>query len=385
MARGEPKGIVSASVKTLHSLSGLILILFLGGCETLPPPKAILGNGTGCAIVTQVGPELKVMNVGTTVFQNKTFRVVPDGLDVGDLVAETVRRRLNKTVAVVAAPNPGGSGTANDDDAISASALTQIGREQGVDRLVVITTGKASDWLYGTNQNLDGLGLYRREVFGMRRFQLYAVLELRVYDCGSAKFIADDTARGAQEVPSIEWHDTWEAFSAGERRRIYAGLKSLVGEQVGVLLTKAGLSDMQLPKESTATGLLIRRPAESWLPEGNALPIPDGISKERAVDAVIQGLTDRGWTLVSRDGDSVIGMYRDGKKEAGVVASVTDSVIELKPNDFEIKADGTRVSVAPYRRWQSNLKESIYRVLLNMADAEAMPAENDQSAVEAPK
>jgi hypothetical protein len=249
--------------------------------------------------------------------------------------------------------------------------LVQMGKAQGADKLVVLTTGDTSDWIAGTSRYLSGIGLYRRELFGMRRLQVYGVFQLHVIDCSTGAVIAKDTAPGAREVYAVEWHEEWSDFSQLEQSRLVSAWKELIKDQVGQLLTRAGLANVPEPEVTLGEKMLFRpnRP-KSWLPEGNVLPIPNGVSVAQARASVISGLHARGWSVVSETDGEVVGVYRDEEKEAGVTARISNVEIELVANDHEIKLDGSRVQVKPYARWQNNLKESIYKSLLQVEVAQ---------------
>lgn len=360
-----------------------LLLLPLTGCVTTLP-REVLSSPAPTIAVTGFEPIVRGINIGTTVFQNRRWEAAPEGFNANETATAAIAHALLQPMAVVngqtigIAVEPIQSFGSASNEADLARQLTELGRTQRADRIVLLTTGNSSDWIAGTNQRLAGLGLYRREVFGMKRVQVYGVFQLRVFDCATQKFSASDLSPGAQEVYSIEWHDNWAGFSIAEQHRIITAWRELVERQTAQLLTRAGLANVPSPEKSIAQNLFITRSnrPKSWLPEGNILPIPQGVSPDRAHAAVLNGLKARGWTTVSEDDHQVTAFYRDGKKEAGVTAQLSATEIQLIANDHEIEADGSRVPAKPYIRWQNNLKESIYRDLLRAEEAQppARPA-----------
>lgn len=360
----------------LYPALAAALSLMFAGCATTSPREVLSAPGR-TVIVTAFEPTVRGINVGTTVFQIRSWEASPADFDANEIVAAEVPRVLLQRITVIDG-RTAGVAMVTDRDFRSDSAkraefinsLAELGRRQNADRLVVLTTGEMADSIAGTNQFLAGIGFYRREVFGMKRVQAYGAFQLRLFDCQTKSFTASDKLLGAHEVYSVEWHESWAEFPPASQRRIIAAWTELLAEQTAQLLTRAGLANVPTPEKSVAEILFLNanRP-KSWLPEGNTIPVPKGNPPERARSAVVNGLKARGWTLVSESDQEVVGFYRSGKKEAGLTAKLSPTSIELVANDHEIKADGSRVPVTPYVRWQNNLKKSIYRDLLDAEEA----------------
>lgn len=358
----------------------LSLLSLLAGCATAP--REVLSTPARTVVVTSFEPFVRGVNVGTTVFQNRQWESTPAGFDGNEVATRFIEKTLVQPVPVIDGRTCNlafekadrflfiDSGTAE-----LTRRLAELGRGKNVDRIVLLTTGSAQDWIAGTNQSLKGFGLYRREAFGMKRIQVYGVFQLQIFDCHTEKIVASDTLKGAQQVYSVEWHDSWEAFPPSEQRRITTAYTQLLTENIAQLLTRAGLANTPLPPERSMAQVLLQMPErpKSWVPEGNVVPIPQGISRERARTAIVNGLVARGWTVVSAKGEEIVAFHPDGKKEARVTATLTAEEITLTPGDRETKPDGSTAPIAPHKRWHNNLKESIYRELL---DAEA--AANEQ-------
>lgn len=100
-------------------------------------------------------------------------------------------------------------------------------------------------------------------------------------------------------------------------------------------------------------------------PPGNQLEVPSAISTAAAHRAVLAGFKDREWTITTESDEQIIGVYRKGKKEAICSVTLKDRVILLVPEAYEIQPDGKR-GPAEFRRWQENLKESIFKELMKV-------------------
>ncbi len=355
------------------------LLVLLAGCAT---PHEVLSTPARTVIVTGFEPFVRGVNVGTTIFQNKQWEATPEDFDANNVASRFIAKILTQPVPVIdgrtsdLALEQGFRFLFIDTGAAELERrLVEFGRAQNVDRVVLLTTGVAQDWIAGTNQPLVGFGLYRREAFGLKRIQVYGVFQLRIFDCRTQAFTATETLKGAQQLYSVEWHESWAEFPVAEQRRVTAAYSALLTDHVAQLLTHAGLANTPLPAEPSLVKklLLMRERPKSWLPEGNVLTIPKGLSRERARWAVIHCLRARGWTVVSENNDEVVGFIpgkKDKHKEVRVTAVLTDKEITLVPSDREIKPDGSTVAIPPYMRWHNNLKESIYRDLTEAEDAQ---------------
>lgn len=320
------------------------------------------------ALIANFSSEQDLVNVGTTIFQNKergaetNYDAVAEAL----AIAKSAFVRPIKTADGSTLHLPDPSTDQRDSAPVLSERLVAVGREWHVDTIYLLTSGTASDWIFNTTERLHGVGLYRREIFGMKRHLVYGVFELRTFDCRTGKFTHTDREKTAREVPDIEWHETWADYPLPEKRNVARGWHLLLKETIPPLLTKVGLANASETKRKFTLKSLLFAPNRptSWLPEGSELEIPEGITRDRAHLAVLNGLKARQWTVTTDAPERVVGVNRDGKKEAGVTAVITATTIMLKPADYEVKSDGQRINTS-YKRWQRNLKESIYRDLLN--------------------
>jgi hypothetical protein len=328
---------------------------------------------SGVGLIANFSSDRHLSNVGTTIFQNKERQTETDFDATAEALA-IAKSAFTRSV-VTASGNDLHLPAPDADPHVSAPTLIErliaAGHEWHVNTIFLLTSGTTNDWIFNTTEKLDGVGLYRREVFGMKRQLVYGVFELRTFDCRTGKFTKTRREKEAREVPGVQWHETWADYPASEKRNVVRGWRQLFKETIPPLLTKADLANAPESRhESTWRSLLFARDRpKSWLPEGNELEIPEGITRDRAHLAILNGLKDRQWTVTADAPDRVVGIYRAGKKEAGVIAVITAATITLTPADHEVQSDGQRTP-ASYERWQRNLKESIYSDLLK-ADPEA--------------
>lgn len=251
----------------------------------------------------------------------------------------------------------------NKDD-ILKKRLVELGLKKQVDRFLVIQTAQLSGW-FGRNVTLSGMGYIKGWFPVLRGQMVYGAFVLRTFDCRTQKFSKKQTDRLSQEISIEAWRPHWSDYSGGEQQRFLREWEKLVKEAIPSLLTKAGYAKSAVVGPSTTEQIfMIGQKPKSWLPEGNVLECAKDVPQDRVQQAVVDGLKDRRWTLVSQSGDKVVGFYRDGKKEAGVTAIIKDHAITLTYEAHRISGKGAREPVELYERWNNNLKESIFKRLV---------------------
>jgi len=347
------------------------LLILAGGAaaatiEKIPPGRKV-------ALLLAADPAMCGQEVGITVFGNHEWtEEIPD-FDINAVALEACKPLLNRDVKLVNGrdvglllkPETTGWKAVEPNTKEVEQRLAALGREWQVDAIVLIRTGQSNDWMGGTNQAVKGFGHYSRH-----RNAAYGVFWVRRFDCPTGKFQGGETVKLAQQLPGVEWHDSWKDYPTVERRVVLRGLSAMIKEGMPALLTKAGLTDIAVAPPSLGSWLKHPGgpPPKTFVPEGNELEIPAGVSRSVARLAVATGLKDRGWVLETDADDRMVGVHVDGKKEARCTFTFTDRAIALVPEGYEIQAGGRRVPVAVYRRWQNNLKESIVESLLRAPD-----------------
>jgi hypothetical protein len=207
-------------VKSLTGIVALLLVL-LTGCAT---PREVLSTPARTIIVTGFEPLVRGVNVGTTIFQNEQWESTPEGFDANEVASAFVTKTLVHPLPVIdgrttgLALKKGGRFLFIDPNAEELSKrLVELGRIKSVDRIVLITTGEAEDWIAGTIQRLQGFGLYRREAFGLKRIQVYGVFQLRIFDCRTQTFVATETSSIPSNGTGVGRNFPWRNSGACSR------------------------------------------------------------------------------------------------------------------------------------------------------------------------
>lgn len=319
------------------------------------------------ALISAIDPRMRGQTVGITVFGNKGWDSDLPDFDVNARLLAAIKPILNRVVRLVNGREVSlllkvvdrkESDLERDE---LAGSLVALGHEWGVERILLIQTCRTNDWLAGTNQQVEGFGHYSRH-----RNAAYGVFWLRVFDCHAGKFTGGAQVKQARMLPGVEWHDSWKEYPAEEQRVIVRGLEAMIKDAAPALLSEAGLTDAKVGERSLGSWLM--HPSgptpQSYLPEGNELEIPAGVSGAAARNAVVDGVKNRGWVMQTNDEDRKVAVYRSGKKEALCTFTFTEHSVILTPTGNRIEPDGRRVPVENYRRWHNNLKEDIVKALL---------------------
>jgi hypothetical protein len=351
-------------------------VAFFSGCATVGAIEKI-GTEKKVALISAIDPAMRGEKVGLTAFGNNVRTEQSPDFAVNSVVLNAVKTSLNREVKLVDGGEVGLIPSVDNDGRRhtgsltkeSTQKLTALGLEWRVDLIVLIQTARSRDWIGGTNQDVEGFGHYSR-----LKNAAYGVFGVQVFDCRAGQVAGHDQVKQAQMLPNVAWHDSWKEYDPGDQRAVIRGLEAVIKESVPELLSKVGLTDAKVASRSLGSVLL--NPAgprpQSFVPEGNELEIPAGVSREAARAAIVYGLNVRDWDLLTNTGDRMVGVHRDGKKEAMCTFTFTDHSIVLAPEGHEVQADGKRVPVEYYRRWHNNLKESIVKALMK-APVETKP------------
>lgn len=153
------------------------MALGLAGCETLDP-KVVQGRlaGKSVAVASALGPDVRLVWIGTTVFNNEygDLPAADWGLDAH--AAQTVADAMKATGRYGAVTIAAGA------TRTKAGALV-LPPGTAADYVVVLEPESVGDPLYGTNQNLSGLGMAQRTFAGQSgRSTAYAAVRVSLRD-----------------------------------------------------------------------------------------------------------------------------------------------------------------------------------------------------------
>lgn len=182
-------------------LVALSIAAGLSGCVTAPKPidAALAAKIKRTDVISVAGGEFNRRYTGLTVFNNDKETIsVPDwGLDKAyeAQLAEVIK--AGRDIAVVQAPyqrelfakaneiNRGWEGGYAWKDI--ESAVREHCATNSLDALFVLNRSWSGDFLAGTNQSFNGVGMYARGGIGATKTHLHVVATLALLDCHTGK------------------------------------------------------------------------------------------------------------------------------------------------------------------------------------------------------
>jgi len=194
-------------------LVALSIAAGLSGCMTAPKPidAALAAKIKRTDVISVAGGEFNRRYTGLTVFNNDEETInVPDwGLDKAyeAQLAEVIK--AGRDIAVVQAPYKrelfakanelnggweGGYAWKDIESAVQAHCAAN-----SLDALFVLTRRWSGDFLAGTNQSFNGVGMYARGGLGATRTYLHVVATLALLDCQTGKPIETRQVARRQE------------------------------------------------------------------------------------------------------------------------------------------------------------------------------------------
>jgi hypothetical protein len=344
------------------------LLLFIASLFALSSAEAAgeIASTKRLAIISAIDPTVHGQKVGLTAFQNHTWSSDDTGFDINATALATLKANLKREARLVDGETLGLIRTSADAAEIQlkekelTAKLAALGQEWRVDTILIIHTrgSESRDWMGETNQRVKNFGIYARGYV-----VAHCNLSLMIFDCTTQRFARQQNAQLMQSLPSGSWRETWSEYTAPERRVVLHGLGSVTENGTRALFSKVGLTDYEAPRRSIGQSIFKANRGASWVPDGNDLEIPEGVSIEAAHAAVIEGFERRKWTVTTNTPDKIVGSLVESNKEAVATVTFNPRSITVVPERFQLHANGQRERIDPHLRWTRNLKESILRAL----------------------
>ena len=181
-------------------LTLFISILILSGCS-VPVKKVSTSSASKIAIATALANQLDIQTIGTTIFNNKSMKGKVTGTPIPARIRAIASSAINSSnKARVVKSNgsldiPSSSVTrslwAGTVGIKNKAALTQKAKAMGADFLLLITGNGMEDPFYGTTAFIENIGVVQRSVFGLKRANSHAILNMIVFDTKTSAIISE--------------------------------------------------------------------------------------------------------------------------------------------------------------------------------------------------
>lgn len=184
-------------MKKIFSSGLIVLLLILSGCATVDP-KAVQSQTSGktVAIASTAGDDLKLMWIGTTVFNNEYASLPIHEWQIRENIAQDAVTVLQKTERYVQV-------FALNEITRKSKDFPNLPEGKKADFIVLIEPGSYQDQAFGTNQYMNGIGIYQRSLFNSIRNAVgYAALEAEVFDTKTGKSLGTASSLNFWPIPA---------------------------------------------------------------------------------------------------------------------------------------------------------------------------------------
>lgn len=172
-----------------HMIALIGLCVLLAGCSTTAAPAKPeeISGISKIGIASIVGDRIEYMRIGITVFTNSTTSGDTSSWGIDEFVLDELDKQLPSSYATVRVKM--------DRSAYEKSTAEDIGEkirsainpgEEDVDAYLVLIPTYSNDIVSGTYNRMHGLGIFRRQGYGIR---VYAICDLILLDAKSFEFL----------------------------------------------------------------------------------------------------------------------------------------------------------------------------------------------------
>ena len=208
-------------------VASIALVLTSTGCISNSVPRARLAGVQKIGVVIATDQAMHAICVGTTVFNNEkwdapevpldTHRWIREEFQAADPALFKIFENTPKTAGVLAnSYQPSFLVPARP----SAEELKRFGATEGVQLVVVLTSGQAGDFMGQTSASLPCHGYYHRSIFGMHFDFAYFTSEVRVFDARDGEAISDSSAIGFGTLKDMAWEKSWVELSPANQAAV---------------------------------------------------------------------------------------------------------------------------------------------------------------------
>lgn len=185
--------------------------ILLSGCVTTDAnTTSNLEDRTRIVVVSALGNALNVQVTGTTVFHNWRRAEAIENWNVDERVEAialsllhtsrfTAVKRRSPPATELSSRILGFGWKGQPDIKENWKALESIARQQTAEKILLIGTERVPDQFYGTNQFVDGFGIYRHFFINTGRAIEYVVIKAWLLDASSGEVLA--SKRSVAQTP----------------------------------------------------------------------------------------------------------------------------------------------------------------------------------------
>ena len=195
----------------MNKVMTVFLVLALSGCATnqLELIQSIT-ESEGILVASLFEDRFFIQTTGTTAFQNDMAELDTSSWKVNDFVeARFIEGLEGKYKAFSNAEFrdrvtlPGDNYLTGYPSPITDEAVLQLARSLGAKYILLLSPIEFLDAYFGTNQYVQGYGIYRRSLYGESRTIQYAQMGADLFDAETGAFIATNGTIGHNNGDSV--------------------------------------------------------------------------------------------------------------------------------------------------------------------------------------
>ena len=229
-------------MKKLHALATAALAIVLGGCAGIYPgavPEAQRSAIRTVAVASGLGPQLHGISIGTTVFQNRSWKADVAAWAVDASVVDHVATALQGAgrYTVVRLPPDG----TVFDEAELPDAVLNAARQQGADTLVAVEPSPSDNHPFYA----AGFGLFERSFLGSAKRCAYGMYVVTVTDLATRRRLAFEWVHGGPcnmgTDDDVPFRPSFAEYSAEEQALIRQRVEKRLRESLTSTLENLAL------------------------------------------------------------------------------------------------------------------------------------------------
>jgi len=227
----------------------VVIVMTSTGCVSNAVPRARLAGveRVGVVIVTDQG--MHGVCVGTTVCNNEKWDAPEVHLDT----RSWARREFlaaSPTLFKFFEDTPETAGVLSDPyqpsflvpSRPSPDELKRFGEKEGVQLIVILTSGQTGDFMGQTSAALPCHGYYHRGVFGIHYDYAYFAADVRVFDARDGEPLRDSMALGMFKLKDIVWAGSWSGLAPANQAVLKTKVEAAAHAAVAAKIKELGLT-----------------------------------------------------------------------------------------------------------------------------------------------
>ncbi len=213
-------------------LTLLILVVTLSGCS-VQTKKVSTSGASKVTVAVALPNQLALGTIGTTIFSNKSMTARVSGTPLTTRIRNIANKQISGAGKIQLVKSNGSLDRANSvkrngwsgkPEIQNKAALMQKARSLGANYLLLITGKDTQEPFYGTNGYINDIGVIQRSIFGLKRANAFAALNMHVFDTATGNEASTYYSLSKNPRDGKPWITPQNLPKTNEVEEIIAGL-----------------------------------------------------------------------------------------------------------------------------------------------------------------